>query len=225
MRKPLFSLCAAALASLLLSTGAQATSIPWGYSATSTEIYNSNTPLKTSSVKFNGSSAVATGDSGIIIYNLETTSTVDESTPDTFKDVGFDLEVTLTDIKAGGLGVPSGKVKFSGLYSASNVSKSSSLPDGNSWVGATKSEVTLGSKESGWRKYAVEIASFTPPGQPGGAPGSIQAVVRISDGTDPGGSGGDPPPNDVPEPTSVVLAGLGLPMLLMARRRLKKAQA
>ncbi|MEA3078984.1 MAG: hypothetical protein QOF05_392, partial [Sphingomonadales bacterium] len=36
--------------------------------------------------------------------------------------------------------------------------------------------------------------------------------------------GGAPPPT-APEPTSLELAGLALPALLMARRRFKKAQA
>jgi hypothetical protein len=227
MRKPLVSLCAAALAALVLTAGVRAENVPWGYSASTVTIDNSNTPLKTSSVEFMGSSSVATGDSGIIIYNLFTTSTVAEDTPDSFSNVPFHLGITLTDIKSGGLGKPSDTVGFDGLFNATGVSKSSTLADVASWVGSTKAEVTLGSKDSGWRKYSVTIASFTPPGQPGGDPGSIQAIVRITPTTDPGGGpgGGGTPPPDSPEPASLVLAGLGLPLVLMARRRMKKAQA
>jgi hypothetical protein len=212
------------MATLLLSGAVvRADSIPWGYSAAGTEIHNSNNPLKSSSVKFNGSSSVATGDSGIIIYNLESTSSADLEAPDSFASVPFHLEVLLTDILSGGTGTPTGLVKFDGLFNASKVTKSSMLPDSPTWSGPTKAEVVLGSKESGFRKYSVEISSFTPPGQPGGAPGSVQAVVRIED--DNGGGGpGTGEPNPTPEPTSILLAGLGLPLVLLARRRMKKAE-
>lgn len=215
----------------LLTSGAtvQADSIPWGYSAADTEIFNNNNPIMTSSVKFTGSSGVATGSSGIIIYNLTSNSTALESAPDSFSAVPFDLGVTLTDIKAtssvsAGAQV-SGVMKFSGLFNASNVSKSSLLPDGNTWTGAEVAELTLGADDVGWRKYTVKIGSFTPPGQPGGAPGSIQAIVSITDAEGPGGSGEEPPPTATPEPTSLVLAGLGLPLVVYLRRRMKKNAA
>ena len=40
----------------------------------------------------------------------------------------------------------------------------------------------------------------------------------------PGGTG-DPPPNTTPEPASFVLAAFGLPLFVLVRRRMKKAQA
>jgi len=225
MRKPLVSLCAAALAALVLTAGVRADNVPWGYSASSSDIFNSNNPIQSSSVQFKGSSSVATGDSGIIIYNLFTSSTASEDAPDSFSSVPFHLGITLTDIKAGALGTPTGSVSFDGLFSATNVSKSSTLADVASWVGDTKAEVVLGSDDSGFRKYTVTIASFTPPGQPGGDPGSIQAIVRITPvpkgPPDDGGGGGNT--NDAPEPASLVLAGLGLPLVMLARRRMKKA--
>lgn len=236
MRKTLVSLFASALAALALASGARADAIPWGYSASDTEIFNSNNAIQTSSIKFTGSSGVANGDSGIIIYNLASTSSADAKSPDSFSSVPYDLAVTLSDIKATSSLSPSAKandvVKFSGLFSADNVTKSSLLPGNNAWKGSTKADVVLGSDDTGWRKYTVEIASFTPPGQPGGAPGSIQAIVHVTDANAPppgGGSGndggGDPPPAQTPEPASLLLAGLGLPALLLARRRLKKAAA
>jgi hypothetical protein len=92
----------------------------------------------------------------------------------------------------------------------------------------------------------VSIVSATEPGQPGGAPGSIEAVVNVkpdpnaSGGNGSGGNGGGPGsgggPGDgggggtgggsgqggspsTPEPSSLLLAGLGLPVFLA--RRLK----
>jgi hypothetical protein len=226
MRKTLVSLCAAA-ALLVTGTAVQAQSIPWGYSATDTTIFNTNNPIQTSSIQFKGSSSVATGNSGIIIYNLTTSSSQDPATPDSFANVPFGLGVTLTDIKATSSASPSavasGSVSFAGLFNATNVSKSSLLPGSNSWTSpSTAPPLILGSDDTGWRSYSVQVVSFTPPGQPGGAPGSIEAVVTVTP-TNGHGTGGGPPPT-APEPTSLVLAGLALPALLMARRRLKKAQ-
>src|SRR5205085_2586095 len=159
------------------------------------------------------------------IYNLTTTSGADSTSPDSFSSVPFNLAVTLTDVKATGSASPSAvssaPISFAGLFNASNVTKSSLLPGPVSWTSPTEAVVTLGSDDTGWRKYTVDIASFTPPGQPGGAPGSILAVVNVSP-SNGGGSGGPPP--DAPEPTSLALAALALPALFMARRRLKKAK-
>ncbi len=228
MRRSFVSLCATAVASLLLSSAAvRADNIPWGYNASSTSIDNNGGGIKTSSIAFDGAIGGATGNSGIIIYNLKTSSTAEVGSPDTFTNVPFDLAVTLTDIKATG-SLSAGKVisdtvKFSGQFNADNVTKASLLPGATNWLSSTKAEVTLGSSDTGWRKYTVDISSFTPPGQPGGNPGSIQAIVRITPGTPPDGGGG--PPSDTPEPASLVLAGLGLPLMLLARRRMKKQAA
>jgi hypothetical protein len=225
MKKTWLSL-GAALALLLSGTTAWADTLPWGYSASDTTIFNSNNPIQTSSIVFKGGSGVANGTSGIIIYNLTTTSGADASSPDSFTNVPFNLAVTLTDIKATSSvqpsAVTSGQLNFAGLFNADNVTKSSLLPGPVSWTSPIIGKLTLGSNDTGWRDYTVNIQSFTPPGQPGGAPGSILAVVNVTPSN--GGGSGTPPP-DAPEPTSLALAALALPALLMARRRMKKAQA
>jgi len=230
MKKSMVAMFAAALAGVLVTgTSVRADSIPWGYSATTTEIFNNNNPIMTSSVKFTGSSGVASGNSGIIIYNLSTTSGVSEDSPDSFTNVPFSLGVTFTDVKATGSGsggkVTSDTVNFSGLFNATNVTKSSMLPGINTWTSPTSADITLGADDVGWRKYTVTISSFTPPGQPGGAPGSIQAIVTITPTDGPGGSGEGPPTTATPEPASLLLAALGLPLIVLVRRRMKKAQA
>ena len=229
MKRTLVMLGAALAALLFVGTNVHADSIPWGYSATTTSIVNNNNPLASSTINFAGSSGVASGASGIIIYNMTTTSTALDTAPDSFSNVPFNLAVTLTDIKATSSSslsaVTSGAVNFAGLFNASNVTTKSLLPGSNSWTSPTSANVVLGADDVGWRNYKVDVVSFTPPGQPGGAPGSIQAVVTITPADGPGGSGEGPPPNATPEPTSLVLAGLGLPLIVLARRRLKKAQA
>jgi hypothetical protein len=227
MRKSLVTFAALAVV-FVVGSAARADSIPWGYSATDTTIFNNNTPAKSSSINMTGSAGVASGNSGIIIYNLTTSSTALDTDPDSFSSVPFDLSVTMTDIKATSSASGTAKVNdvinFSGLFSASNVTTKSLLPGATSWTSPISAEVTLGADDVGWRKYKVSVSSFTPPGQPGGAPGSIQAIVEISPTEGPGGSGEEPPPpSATPEPASFVLAALGLPALYLARRRLKKA--
>lgn len=224
---------AASVAVLLVgSISVYADSIPWGYSATSpADISASTSPL--SSITFTGASGVASGDSGIIIYNLKTNSSATDAAPDSFSNVPYNLAINLTDIKATSSVLPgaitTGVVNFSGLFNATNVTSKSLLPGMNGWTqvpgntSPTTASVTLGSSDTGWRTYTVQISSITSPGEPGGAPGSIQAIVTIAPGQDPGGSGGSP--SGTPEPASLVIAGLGLPALVLLRRRMKKAQA
>jgi hypothetical protein len=225
---------AASVAVLLAgSISVYADSIPWGYSASSpADISASTSPL--SSISFTGASGVASGDSGIIIYNLKTNSSATDSAPDSFSNVPYNLAISLTDIKATSSVVPgaitTGIVNFSGLFNATNVTAKSLLPGVNGWsqvpgnTSPTEASITLGSSDTGWRTYNVKISSVTSPGEPGGAPGSIQAIVTIAPGQDPGGSTGGGP-QGTPEPASLVIAGLGLPIFVLLRRRMKKAQA
>src|ERR1043166_2027065 len=152
--KKLWLSLGAVLALALSGTAARADTIPWGYSATDTVIFNSNNPIMTSSIVFKGSSGVATNSSGIIIYNLSTTSSADSTSPDSFAGVPFSLGVTLTDIGATSSKSPGAisslPVSFTGMFNASNVTKSSLLPGPVSWTSPTEAIVTLGSDDTGW---------------------------------------------------------------------------
>jgi hypothetical protein len=239
MKKSLVSFAAAVLALLVVGAGVHADSIPWGYSAsTPPPISASSSPL--SSIAFNGASGIASGSSGIIVYSLTTNSSAIDSAPDSFTNVPFNLAINLTDIKSTGSSsssaISNGVVNFAGLFNASNVTGKSLLPGvatftsvpGN--ISATSASLTLGADDTGWNTYTVQIGSFTPPGQPGGAPGSIEAIVTVSPGASSGSSGGNPEPpvgepNAAPEPASLVMAGLGLPLIVLLRRRIKKETA
>jgi hypothetical protein len=244
MKKSLVSFAAALAALLVVGAGAHADSIPWGYSAsTPAPISASTSPL--SSINFSGGSGIASGSSGIIVYSLTTNSSTTDSAPDSFTNVPFNLAINLTDIKSTGSSssgaISSGVVNFAGLFNASNVTTKSLLPGLTSFTqvpgntSATSASLTLGASDTGWNTYTVQIGSFTPPGQPGGAPGSIEAIVTVTPGTSPGGSSGNSGGGDgsggggggstlsgAPEPASLLLASLGLPLIVLVRRRLKK---
>lgn len=234
MQRSLATLLAAALAAVFVTAGgARAEDFPWSYSGTGTTIFNTNNSAQTSSINFVGTSGNATGDSGIIIYNLSTSSTATLASPDSFTKVPYDLTLTLGDTKSLGKDSSTGTVKFSANFSAQKVTKDSFLSPVNTWVSPTIQSVVLGSDDTGWRKYTVDILSFTPPGKPGTGLGSIYAEVRITPTTGPGGSGdgggsgggGGGGGNSTPEPTSLILAGLGLPVVGMFWRRRKNQPA
>jgi hypothetical protein len=225
------SISAALIALGMACTPAWADSVPWGYSASDAQIYNSNNASKTSSINFAGKSGVASGSSGIIVYQVTASSSASSAGPDSFSNVPFNLAFKLTDVMATGSKSANAQVsetiKVAGLFSASNVTKNSLLPGGNPWSGPVTTDVVLGGDDVGWRAYHVVFSNFTAPGQPGGSPGSIQAIVTIAPAERPGGQAEHPPvpptsegPHAAPEPATLLLAATGaLPLLIAIRRR------
>jgi len=234
MRKTLVSLSACA-ALLLVGSAVRADPIAstglinFGYSASSNVnpvdgsnmIYNSNNAIKTSSIAFTPANGAATYDgtvpSQFIVYNMKTSSTAaaGPGTYDSFGAVPFNLAVTVTDLASSAQQA----FNFAGTYNADHVSASSSHVDpasqGISW--GTPLSVT---QTVGGNAYTMQVISWTAPGAPG-SPGSILAeITAVPNGGVTGG-----PPGTAPEPTSLVLAGLALPALLVARRRRTKIEA
>ena len=240
MKRSLVSFIAALAALLVVAASAHADSIPWAYSATSpAPIAASTSPL--SSITFSGASGVASGSSGIIVYSVTSNSFATDASPDSFLNVPFNLAINLTDVKSTGSAspgaTPSGVVNFAGLFNATNVTGKSLLPGMSTWTqvpgntSPTSASITLGASDTGWNTYTVTLSSFTPPGQPGGGAGSIGAIVTVTPASGPsgsgsGGDGGDnTAPSAAPEPASFVMAALGLPLVVLLRRRMKKDQA
>lgn len=235
MKSALISFAAFATV-LLVGASVKADPVIWSYQAYDTEIHSNNQPefiTPLSSIKFAGQTTGPEGNSGIVIYKLTTHSFATDAAPDSFSDVPFTLKIGFVDTKAAldtsANQVFTNDVVFTGKFSATNVTTKSLSATGISWDSPLSKTITLGGDGplTLWRDYTVTVNpafSFSPPGGPNGAPGSIYVDVQITPGEAPGGSGNEENPTATPEPASLVLAALGLPLVVLMRRRLKKAQ-
>jgi hypothetical protein len=232
---------AAALLTLLFLTGTRAsatpidtTSVQWSYNFTPGTVVPSGTPgavQVSPGVFVNQVNAVAadapgtggvsftnepqkdvTGTSDIVASNLRVFSSADPTAPDKLTSSGaYSFVLVVTDKASGDSAVLTFTGKLGGTFSASNSNVT------NQFTGQTSQTVTLGNFQ-----YTVSFPSnyYSPPGPPlASNAGSISAHVSIS------GSGVTV--GSVPEPSTLVLSGLGLALAGAAgwrkRRRLVAA--
>jgi hypothetical protein len=189
MKLPAKRLFAAALAVCLLA-GAQARAdfVAWDYSWSSapTAITADNPSM--GSINFTPiTSGSAVGNSFIVATNITTSSTADPSNPATFTDKAYSLILTILD-KASNT---SDGLTFSGKINGTLSSGSAILS--NTFTSSETQSVQIGN-----HVYTVKIGPFAPPGPPSAnIAGSISALATVT-------------VNDVPEPSSLFLGGLGL---------------
>ncbi len=134
----------------------------------------------------------ATGSSDIVVTNLHAFSAAPNSAPDTFgaSSGNWSAGLVLTDSASGQSANMTFTGKFGGTFSASNANITSTL-------NPETQQVTLGGNT-----YSVSLTSYTPPGPPGASnSGSISAHVTVTPGVTIQG---------VPEPSTLLLSGLGL---------------
>jgi PEP-CTERM motif len=195
MKRSLPPLWAAAL--LLAAPAARADHAPWSYEWTPTAFEMAST-TGAGAVNFTAGSGTADGNSTVVAMNLEAFSTADPSTPDTFVDASYAISIALTDTMSG----ESGSLSFAGLFNGSLSTGAVNID--NEFTGEPEQSLVLGG-----RTYTVTIGPYTAPGVPGTPNlGAISASVAVTgDGPAP------PPPNTTPEPSSLVLAALGVSSL------------
>jgi hypothetical protein len=146
------------------------------------------------------------GDSNIILATLTTASSAGRSTPDVFTSVPWSVTLHILDEATG----KTGSMTITGLLSGTLSGRS------GSFTTTYTSPLTQG-VQLGETLYTVTVgpplAGFTSPGGPlSSAPGAIGAYVD--------------PPKSLPEPSSLVLTGLGaVGCWVVARRRRAAAPA
>jgi hypothetical protein len=184
-------LLAAAIA-LCLFTAAQARAdfSPWDYNWTpSVSVMNSDVPGQASIMLSNEPGGSASGSSYIVATNIKTSSSADPSAPGTFTNAPYSLSLAIFD-KASG---KAGGVTFSGTLNGAVSSGSSILM--NTFTSPDTQSVQIGN-----HVYTVKIGPFAPPGPPSATiAGSISALATVTVA-------------DAPEPSTLVLAGMGLSM-------------
>ena len=213
MKRLLAHLLAPALG-LLVFAGAQAQAgfVGWDYSWTPSSLVVPADSGGTGGVSLTFMALDhADGPSDVIATNIRTFSSASRSSPDSITNGSYSLTLNLIDSASG----QSGSVTFTGMLNGTFSTTSSNLA--NMFTGPTSEQLTLGG-----HMYTISIGPYAPPGPPGAAnAGTISAHVDVDDNGGGGGGGG----GDTPEPSTLVLSGLGLSFLGAASWRKRRQQA
>jgi len=144
-------------------------------------------------------------------------SNTDESNPDVLTNKSYSMTVHITD-NSNGL-TDDTALTFTGVFNGTMTNETFDVT--HLFTDGTTKDVTLGT-----HKYTATV-SYQAPGSPtSGENGFVSVTITVSDVTDSGGgnnNGGGEHPQNAPEPTSLVLASMTLPVFFAVRRRRMRA--
>lgn len=166
----------------------------WSYNFTPAQSFVSADPPGTGSVTFtNEPGKTATGSSDVVVSNLRVASTAPATSPDVLhKNGAYSFTLDLKDTASGASTMMNFTGKLGGSFSSAN---------------ANVTNTFTGAKTQTWTApnglvYTVSLTGYTPPGPPTASnAGSISAHVSVSHVIIS---------NNSPEPSTLVLSGLGL---------------
>jgi hypothetical protein len=183
---------------LLLAPPARAEQITWGYNWS--ESPRSVAAVGAGAGGINFTTAVnnnpVTGSSDVVAANMTTFSAATTAAPDRFTGQTYNLKLIITDLASGKTGLFTFTGRLFGSLTASSAS-----------VTSTFASPLIETERIGNNVYTVTIGPFAGPGAPNsGNSGSIGAHVEVR-------------PEQAPEPSALILAGLGTLGVLYRRRR------
>jgi hypothetical protein len=189
---------------LWLGSGSVRAELKWSYDWTPSTLSVKSDSGNNQLALQNQLPSTAIGSSDITAANMNW-SVPFVGTSDTYTNKSFDLTMKLTDIFDDGVTTASQNVTFRvGFHNTIS-------PDNSNTTGITVTPLTpVTDLAIGDSIYDVAILSVAFPGKPGDNPGAVWAHVDVRPGSGNEPPDDDPPPNDVPEPGTMLLAGLGL---------------
>lgn len=202
MRYSLTPACVALTVLFVLAPDCRADLIPWSYrwTASPSQVFSDNAASHVSLSDEPWRTVV--GESNIVATNITTHSNTSPSAPDAFTSRPYTLTLQLQDTYHTG---QVGSLTFTGLLDGTLSAESSNLS--NTFTAETTQQLVVG-----LTKFTVTIGPFSPPGVPGAVnTGGIAAQATVT---------AEAIIQELPEPGSLALAGLGLGgMALFALRR------
>jgi len=192
--RPSIIVCPVAVAWMLVQAGtARAEFIPWQYNWSRSPTTIMADAPGTGYIQLTDEVwKSAAGSSDIVATNIKVFSDAPKANPDVFTQKNYTLTLTILDENSG----TSGSLVFTGYLHGTASSKHSAVE--NVFTGLTTQSLVLGDS-----LYTVTMGSYVPPGPPGSVnSGAISAFASVTVSSI----------HKTPEPSTLVLASLGLPL-------------
>jgi hypothetical protein len=203
---------AVAVAGMLVVAGTGfAGPVPWSFRAPSNETFF---PAGTTGGITFPNTAFQTGGPDIAAARVATWSIARADSPDQASGIHYHFDLEVRDDLSG----QAATLTFQGVLSGSYWRTGSNLT--NEFTGAT-----LQTAELGGNLYTVALTGFdAPTGYGDEFAGRFVAGVRVGDPVQDGGGGPIGTPTATPEPATLLLAALGLPVVGLVTRRRSRLQ-